>query len=186
LVLPILRAKAKVLAKQAIKGEDYKLVQGAKATILQQAIAKQRQQGRPIERVGEYTRKLDTTLPGKHTRLLYDSFNWAEARILAQLRTGMVRLNGYRHRIGASETDQCACGQARETVEHFLFRCSRWDQYRKRMLQQTETKMGCLSFFLGGKALSDPPSWEPSLAAVRAVVQYTIATGRLAFEATQY
>jgi hypothetical protein len=57
-----LRAKAKALAKQATRGEHYKQIQGAKATILQQAIAKQRQQGRPIERVGEYTRKLDTAL----------------------------------------------------------------------------------------------------------------------------
>jgi hypothetical protein len=175
-----LRAKAKALAKQATRGEDYKQVQGAKATILQQAIAKQRQQGRQIETVGEYTRKMDIALPGKHTRLLYNSFKWAEASILAQLHTGMTRLNGYLHQIGASDTDQCACGHARETVEHFLFRCTQWDQHRHRLYQQTETKMGCLSFFLGGKALSDLPSWKPCLAAVRAVVQYTIATGRLA------
>ena len=117
-----------------------------------------------------------------HTYFLYNSFKRVEASILAQLRTGMTRLNGYLHRIGASETDQCPCGQARETVEHFLFRCSRWDQYRERMLQQTETKMGCLSFFLGGKAPTDPASWKPNLAAVRAAVQYTIATGRLAVD----
>jgi hypothetical protein len=78
-----LRAKAKALAKQATREEDYKQVHGAKATILQHAIAKQRQQRRPIEKVGEYTRKLDTALPGKHIRLLYDSFKWAEASILA-------------------------------------------------------------------------------------------------------
>jgi hypothetical protein len=146
-------------------------------------MAQHRQQRKLIERVGEYTRKLDVALPGKHTRLLYDSFKRVEASILAQLRTGMIRLNGYLHRIGASETDQCTCSQARETVEHFLFRCSRWDQYRERMLQQTETRMGCLSFFLGGKARSDPASWKPNLAAVRATVQYAIATGRLAIEA---
>jgi hypothetical protein len=176
-----LRAKAKALAKQATTGEDYKQVQGAKATILQQAIARQRRHSRPIKTVGEYTRKLDTALPGKHTRLLYNSFKWAEASILAQLRTGMTKLNGYLHRIKASDTDQCACGHARETVEHFLFRCTQWDQHRHRLCQQTETKMGCLSFFLGGKQRSDPPSWKPNLAAVRAVVQYTIATGRLAY-----
>ena len=89
--------KAKALAKQATKGEDYKQVHSAKATILQQAIAKQRQQGRPIKRVGEYTRKLDTALLGKHTYLLYNSFKQTEASIVAQLRTGMIKLNGYLH-----------------------------------------------------------------------------------------
>lgn len=173
------------MAKQAtgLGKEVQEQILSAKATVLRQAIAKHRQHRKPIDKVGEYTRKLDTALPGKHTYFLYNSFKRVEASILAQLRTGMTRLNGYLHRIGASETDQCPCGQARETVEHFLFRCSRWDQYRERMLQQTETKMGCLSFFLGGKAPKDPTSWKPNLAAVRAAVQYTITTGRLAVDA---
>ena len=177
-----IKAKAKAMAKQAtvLGKEAQERRPSAKATVLRQAIAEHRQ-WKPIERVGEYTRKLDAALLGKHTYFLYNSFKRAEATILAQLRTGMAKLNGYLHRIGASETDQCPCGQARETVEHFLFRCTRWDQYRGRMLQQTETKMGCLSFFLGGKAPSDPASWKPNLAAVQATVQYAIQTGRLAF-----
>jgi hypothetical protein len=177
-----LKAKAKAMARQATgpRREVQKQALSAKATVLR--LAKQKHQGKPIGKVGEYTRKLDAALPGKHTCLLYNSFKRTEASILAQLRTGMAQLNGYLHRIGAIETDLCACGQAKETVEHFLFRCSRWNQYRERMLKQTNTKMGCLSFFLGGKAISDPPSWKPNLAAVRATVQYAIATGRLAFE----
>jgi hypothetical protein len=154
----------------------------AKATVLH--VAKQNHQERPIERVGEYTRKFDTALPGKHTRLLYNGLKRTEADILAQLRTGMSRLNGYLHRINATDTDLCACGQAKETVEHFLFRCTRWDQYREIMLRHTTTKIGSLSYFLGGKAASDPSSWKPCLAAVRATVQYAIATGRLAFDIT--
>jgi hypothetical protein len=50
------------------------------------------------------------------------------------------------------------------------------------MLQQPETKMGCLSFFLGGKAPTEPASWKLNLAAIRAAVKYTIATGRLAVD----
>jgi hypothetical protein len=175
-----IKAKAKAMAKQAtvLGKEAQERRPSAKATVLRQAIAEHRQ-WKPIKRVGEYTTKLDAALPGKHTYLLYNSFKRVGASILAQLRTGMIRLNGYLHRIGASETDQCPCGQARETVEHFLFRCSHWDQYRERMRQQAVTKMGCLSFFLGGKAPTDPESWKPSIAAVRAAVQYTIATGRL-------
>jgi hypothetical protein len=94
------KAVTKALAKQAteIGREVREQSLGAKATVLGQAIAKQRQQRKSIERVGEYTRKLDTALPGKHTRLLYDSFKRTDASILAQLRTGMKRLNGYLHR----------------------------------------------------------------------------------------
>jgi ribonuclease HI len=177
-----IRAKAKTVAKQTTEPLRMAREQppSAKATVLR--LAKQKLQEKPIERVGKYTTKLDSALPGKHTYLLYNSFNSTGASILAQLRTGMARLNGYLHCIGAAESDLCACGQAKETVEHFLFRCSQWDQYRERMRQQTETKMGCLSFFLGGKASSDPASWKPSLAAVHATVQYAISTGRLALQ----
>jgi ribonuclease HI len=75
--------------------------------------------------VGKYSKEIDTALPGKHTRTLYDSLNRKEASVLAQLRTGMIHLNGYLHRIGAAESDQCACGQATETAKHFLFRCTK-------------------------------------------------------------
>ena len=96
----------------------------------------------------------------------------------------MSRLNAYLYRIKAAETDICACGQAKETVEHFLFRCTRWDQHRDTIFRQTTTKRGSLSFYLGGKAASDPPSWEPCLSAVRATIQYALATGRLAVDTT--
>jgi hypothetical protein len=49
---------------------------------------------------GKYTTGLDRALPGKHTKLLYDSFERMEAYILAQLRTGMARLNEYLHESG--------------------------------------------------------------------------------------
>ena len=172
------------MARQAVQPltEVKDQTSSAKATVL--CLAKQKYKGKPIERVGEYTRKFDTALPGNHTRLLYNGFKRTEANILAQLRTGMSRLNGYLYRINAADTDLCACGQAKETVEHFLFRCTRWDQHRETMLRHTTTKKGSLSFFLGGKAASDPSSWKPSLPAVRATVQYAIATGRLAFDTT--
>jgi hypothetical protein len=154
----------------------------AKAIVVR--LEKQQHKGKQIEGVGAFTRKLDTALPGKHTRLLYNSFKWNEAAILAQLRTGMSRLNAYLYRINAAETDLCACGQAKETIEHFLFRCSRWDQLRQTMLRQADLQPGCLSYFLGGKAASQSSSWKPNLAVVRATVRYAIATGRLAFDTT--
>jgi ribonuclease HI len=131
------------------------------------------------ENVGRHAKRVDSALPGKHTRQLYDRLSWKEASVLAQLRTGMARLNGYLYRINVAETDQCACGQARETVEHFLFRCQRWTTHRTEMLQCTHTHRGNISFFLGGKSPLDDQNWKPNLEAVRATIRFSIATGRL-------
>ena len=112
------------MARQAVESfrDAKEQTSSAKTTVL--CLAKRKYKGRAFERVGEYTRKLDTALPGTHTRLLYNNFKRTEAGILAQLRTGISRLNGYLYRINAAQTDLCACGQAEETVEHFLFRCT--------------------------------------------------------------
>lgn len=151
----------------------------AKSTVINTAKAK-RQIGNTLpDGVGKHLKKIDTALPGRHTRTLYDALGRREANVLAQLRTGMARLNGYLHRIGAAESDQCACGQASETVEHFLFNCSLWDTHRECLLEQTETRRGSLSYYLGGKAASDPLNWKPDIEAVRTTIKYAIATGRL-------
>ena len=175
--------KAKATARQVANvSTTNDRTASSKATVL--SLAKQDLHLKPIEKVGENIRKFDTALPGKHTACLYNAFKRTEAEILAQLRTGMSQLNGYLHRIKAVDSDLCACGQAKETVEHFLFLCTQWNQHRKTMLRHATTRCGSLSFFLGGKAVSDPASWKPSLPAVRATVQYAIATGRLAFDTT--
>lgn len=129
--------------------------------------------------IGRHAKRVDAALPGKHTRQLYDRLSWKEASVLAQLRTGMARLNGYLYRINVADTDQCACGQARETVEHFLFRCQKWTAHRTELLQCTNTHRGNISFFLGGKSPSDDQKWTPNLEAVRASIRFAIATGRL-------
>jgi hypothetical protein len=129
--------------------------------------------------IGRHSRRVDTALLGKHTRQLYDRLSWKEANVLAQLRTGMARLNGYLFRINAAETDQCACGQARETVDHFLFPCRKWTAHRTEMLQCTHTCRSNISFFLGGKSHSDDQNWTPNLEVVRASIRFAIATGRL-------
>ena len=157
----------------------------AKATVINSAREMQQEERRLPEGIGRCSRQMDTALPGRHTRALYDALGRREASVLAQLRTGMARLNGYLHQIGAVESDQCACGQARETVEHFLFRCTRWEAHRAQMLEQTEARRGSLSFYLGGKAPSDPEKWTPNMDAVRATIKYVIATGRLDSEVEQ-
>ena len=124
-----------------------KLFYSAKSTIINMAKAKRQKDKTLPEGIGKHLKKIDAALPGRHTRTLYDALGRREANVLVQLRTGMVRLNGYLHDIGAAESDQCACG-----VEHFLFNCSLWETYRERLLEQTETRRGSLSYYLGGKA----------------------------------
>ena len=150
----------------------------ARSTVINRARAARKARTLP-EGVGKYSREMDTALPGKHTRTLYDGLQRREASILAQLRTGMARLNGYLYNIGATPTDQCDCGQARESIRHFLFRCTRWDAYRTQMLTQTDTRRCNLSFYLGGKSASDTDEWRPNIDAVRATIRYAIATKRL-------
>uniref|UniRef100_A0A093UTM5 RNA-directed DNA polymerase from mobile element jockey n=1 Tax=Talaromyces marneffei PM1 TaxID=1077442 RepID=A0A093UTM5_TALMA len=151
----------------------------ARSTAIRLALAERQLEWTLPENVGKYSKAVDAALPGKHTRSLYDRLNRKEAKILAQLRTGMTGLNSYLNRIGAADSDLCACGQASETVEHFLFRCTKWTAMREGMNQCTESRRGNLSFFLGGKSRSDPDRWQPDMKAVQAVIKYAIATGRL-------
>jgi ribonuclease HI len=173
--------EAKAAAQRAtkeIRTLDSRLQQ-AKSTTIKLAMNKQ-QGGRLLPQgVGKFSKAMDAALPGKHTRPLYDKLKRREACVLAQLRTGMAKLNGFLCRIGAAESDLCACGHARETVEHFLLRCIRWTALRDGMLQCTETRRGSLSFYLGGKAPSDPKKWAPNMKAVRATIKYAMATRRL-------
>jgi hypothetical protein len=99
--------KAKTVARQATKKRDLprERTYRAKFTTLNAAILKQRSRKTFPEGINEYLRRIDTALPGKHTRKLYDCFKRKGASILAQLRTGMARFNGYLHRISAVESD---------------------------------------------------------------------------------
>ncbi|KJZ68274.1 hypothetical protein HIM_12336 [Hirsutella minnesotensis 3608] len=150
----------------------------ARSTTLRLALARQQRDQLP-ENVGKHSKRIDKALPGKHTRRLYDSLTRKEADILVQLRTGMSRLNGYLYAIGAKDSDLCDCGQAAETVDHFLFRCTKWIAQRNVLFEYARTKIGNLSFFLGGKAASDGDKWKPDLQAVRAAVKFAIETERL-------
>ncbi|KAJ6437647.1 reverse transcriptase [Purpureocillium lavendulum] len=69
--------------------------------------------------IGKFSKKVDAAFPGKQTLQVYDGLSWKEANVLAQLRTGMLRLNGYLNKIAAAPSQPCSCGYANETVEHF-------------------------------------------------------------------
>jgi hypothetical protein len=130
-------------------------------------------------KVGKHVKRIDVALPGNHTRLLYDELTWKERSALAQLRTGMSVLNSYLHQIKRLASDQCDCGRERETVGHFLFRCSKWTEHREAISRCTDALQGNLSFYLGGKSPSDGPEWKPNMKVVRATIRFVMATGRL-------
>ncbi|KAJ6439086.1 reverse transcriptase [Purpureocillium lavendulum] len=176
-----LRPLAKAAARRATERESVveSLPYQARSTTLRLARAQGRRREHLPDSVGKYSKRIDKALPGSHTRALYNSLNRKESDVLAQLRTGMVRLNSYLLKIGAAESALCDCGQATETAEHFLFRCKKWAEQREILFTCSRTKIGNLSFFLGGKAASDDDKWEPDLRAVRATIRFAIATKRL-------
>ena len=131
------------------------------------------------EKIGKYIKKVDAALPGKHTRQLYNRLLWKKASVLAQLWTGIARLNVYLYRINVAQTDQYIYRQARETVKYFLFRYQKWTAHRTEMLQYINIYRRNIFFFLGRKLPSDNQNWTPNLEAVQAYIQFAIATGRL-------
>jgi hypothetical protein len=109
--------------------------------------------------------------------------------MLAQLRTGHARLNGYLRRIGKADSDVCECGVERETVPHFLLRCTRWNEQRRALTEAAGPGLGSLSQMLGGKPESvgdasepDGRAWKPDVKIVRAVIAFAMKTGRLTLE----
>jgi hypothetical protein len=182
-----LRRKAKTAAQQAVQPgyTQREIISAAKSTILSTALNQQRQYKKLPEEIGKFSKEMDVALPGKHTRNLYNGLKRSEASILAQLRTGMARLNGYLYRIGAAESSLCSCGIAKETIRHFIFCCPIWDSQRRQLIQQIGNRKGCLSTALGGKAASDPQTWKPDLNIVKSTIAFALTTGRLNQEAEQ-
>jgi ribonuclease HI len=133
-------------------------------------------------KVARHLRTLDTALPGKHTRKLYDRMKRADAAILAQLRGGYCRLNSYLHKIGQSETELCECGQ-KETVEHFLLECPRWTEQRQRQWNQEQRRSLTIARMCGAYSSQeqDGPmeTWQPDIEAVRETISFVKDTGRL-------
>jgi len=176
------RALAKAAAKRAAMGEatPNERPYQARSTKLRLAKLAQQKQGELPEGVGKYSKRIDAALPGKHTREMYDQLKRRESDILVQLRTGMARLNCFLSRIGVLGSSLCECGQAQETMEHFLFRCRKWSAQREILIDCSREKIGNLSYFVGGKARSDNDKWNPDMRAVKAVIKFAMATGRLA------
>jgi hypothetical protein len=174
-------AESNIAAEKATKLVyiSHKASYCAKATTLSLAIVELRERAALADGVGKNFKEHDIALTGSHTRALYKSPRLTSAKILAQLRTGMCRLNGYLSVINEVESSQCKRDRFKESVRYFIFECNRWRLERREIFRQTETRQGSLSFILGGKTLTVTNEWSPNMAAVRATIQYALNTGRL-------
>ncbi|KAJ5819479.1 hypothetical protein N7474_005070 [Penicillium riverlandense] len=137
---------------------------------------------------GKHTKAIDSALPGKHTRDMYDQLHREQASTLAQLRTGHARLNRYLRRIGQTLDDTCDCQEGPETVNHFLFDCKLWESHRGEMRATMGNRYRDTSFALGGRSRSQGPTaqdldpsknWTPNMEVVKSVIQFAMATNRL-------
>lgn len=129
---------------------------------------------------GNYTKEIDSALPGNHIKRLYDQLTRHQAVTLIQLRTGHIPLNWFLHRIGKADSSTCECSESPETVKHFLFDCRRWEDVRTEMKSVMGQRYGDLSYALGGRSPTDRDKhWTPNLEVVKRIIQFTIQTGRL-------
>ena len=68
-------------------------------------------------------------------------------------------------------------------LPHLLFTCGKWEQYRAEMRSEHGSRYGELSYALGGysDAIRDGEraKWKPDLKAVRATIEFVLATKRL-------
>jgi ribonuclease HI len=172
------------LAKRATEGT----LEEIKGLTLTTAMKRVKETWKTKDNTSKYD--VDSALPGNHTKTLYDERPYKEAAVLCQLRTGKSRLHGYLAKIRAVESSQCECtGSTSETVRHFLFECSRWNQHREKLREVAGDRWGDLAFFLGGRTerkkpsgeLLDGPrkSWKPDIDIVNRTIEFAIATGRL-------
>ena len=141
-------------------------------------------------KVGRFIKYFDKALPGKHTNVIYNGRTKKQSQILCQLRTGICRLNSYLAKIQAVESDQCRCNLGRKTVDHFLFRCPRWSNLRRKLKRLAANRWGDLSYVLGRWANERKDGlldkWVPSKAVVLATINFAIATGRLEDRRDEY
>jgi len=133
---------------------------------------------------------LDTALPGKHTKDMYNQLTGKQAAILCQLRTGMSRLKNYLFKIKASDNALCEYDDTEiETGAHFLFECPRWEVYREELRGDEIERWRDLSYFVGGRTEQTAPNgepidgerkhWAPKMEVVKRTIEFAMKTGRL-------
>ena len=65
---------------------------------------------------------------------LYEGINSRQTvTTIARLRTGHCGLNHYLHRFGLRTSPYCECRQGKETVEHYLLECRKYNEQRQKL-----------------------------------------------------
>ena len=84
---------------------------------------------------------------------MYDELSKRQASILAQLRIGMILLNGYLHNIKVVDSNLCEYSEAVESREYFILYYVEWSDQRK--IMGVYTNEDKFSRLLGGKSIID-------------------------------
>ena len=100
--------------------------------------------------IGAFTWKLDGALPQRHTLRLYNSLIAQESAILIQLRTDHNQLQKYLYWRKLAESDQCKCGQNKDSTRHLLLECPKWKAQRQMLRPKVGVRWGDLLYMLGG------------------------------------
>ena len=82
---------------------------------------------------GQALRRLEP-VPREGVLDIHSGLAKPHSSILTQLRTGMIGLANYLHRIGAAETNRCSCGPTVQSVRHVLLECPTWTDIRTDLL----------------------------------------------------
>ena len=134
-------------------------------------------------KVGRFTKSFDKALLGPHTCLLYNGRVKLHANVLCQLRSDINQLNKYLAKINAVDIEQCKCGRGEESVDHFLFRCLRWINFRGEICRLAGHRWGDTSYLLGrwsGEQKDEAlVKWRPTNEMVTATINFAIVTDRL-------
>jgi hypothetical protein len=104
-------------------------------------------------------------------------------------RTNEYALNNYLACIRTEELLACKCGASQESIHHFLFYRSRWENERRNLRETIGGRWGDLAYALGGwsgrknrgtQQYVDGPCkrWKPNMKVLKAVIQYVKATKR--------
>jgi ribonuclease HI len=99
-------------------------------------------------------RAIDQSLPSGKFLQLVEGLGRRKASLLVQLRSGHVPLLAHLFKMKAADSPICAqCGQARETVHHFVLMCPAFNEQRRAMHQEGGRDTRTLGLLLSRRRL---------------------------------
>jgi ribonuclease HI len=129
---------------------------------------------------GGFLRSIDSALPGRHVRHLYDSRRKKQSYFLMQLRSGHCWLATHGKKMRKREDDKCECG-ARESVKHVLMDCPKLRSARQKLREKIGPRFNSISLMLGGKpgkVRDGLGKWRITTKELEAVLEFAEETQR--------